>query len=68
LAATGFGPYSNVEVIAFAGTTTGELINGTDSTVTISGADYNYKVSAVNAAGEIYGVGPSYSGINFNTC
>ena len=68
LAATGFGPYSNVEVITADGTTTGELINGTN-TVTINfGADYNYKVSAVNSAGEIHGVGPSYSGINFNTC
>ena len=67
LAATGFGPYSNVGTITAAGTTTGELINGTNS-VTISGADYNYKVSAVNSQGETYGVGPSYSGVNFNTC
>jgi hypothetical protein len=67
LAATGFGSYSRVAVIEAVGLTTGELINGTN-TVTISGADYNYKVSAINTQGETYGIGPSYSGINFNTC
>jgi hypothetical protein len=56
-----------VGIISAVGATTGELIDGTNS-ITVSGADYNYKVSAVNSQGETYGVGPSYSGINFNTC
>jgi hypothetical protein len=67
LASTGFGAWSVVHTEPASVFTTGAVVNGTDS-VTISGADYNYKVSAVNTQGEIFGINPAYSGINFTGC
>ena len=67
LMSTGFGAWSIVHTATASTYTTGVVVNGTDS-VTISGADDNYKVSAINDQGEIFGVGPVYSGINFTGC
>lgn len=67
LESTGFGDWSSIHTRTASVFSTGSLITGIDS-VTISGADYNYKVSAVNTQGEIFGLNPVYSGINFDGC
>ena len=64
---TGFNDWDLVKTIAVAGTSTGEYLSTTD-TPTPSGFDYNYKVSAENSSAEVFGINPTFSGINFSGC
>lgn len=67
LAATGFGDWNPAVSIVPSGKTAKEFIK-TASINFISGADYNFKVSALNNNGEVFGINPIYSGINFENC
>lgn len=64
---TGFNDWHLVKTIAVAGTSTGEYLSTTDIP-TPSGVDYNYKVSAENSSAEVFGINPTFSGINFSGC
>lgn len=67
LVATGFGDWNPAVSVVPSGKSSTEFMRAT-SIDFISGADYNFKVSALNANGEVFGINPVYSGMNFLNC